>query len=580
MFGGLVIKLISNDWRYLMKTKRNLINILLWCIILIATSITLAFMRPIYDRSSHDLESFRSEYRDQHHGQDPYDYSENYDGDNPPNIYFVNGANYYLMSGYLQNALLRIVAITCIILFLIAFSIPCERSKTAPITTFFTKLIPYELTAITAVITVILTITYGAQYIYDLFSTKNTLFDILSPNFWRITFFSVVLFISYTTIIGISLIFRSILQEGKVALHEHSFLCKNSIVVEKYIKRMYQYIKTIDFHDKRNRHLIILLILNYIVLSLLCLTWIAGIFFAFLYSLCLFYLIHKRNQRITADYTVLSDIIEQLAQGKLKQDINMDLGAFNSCKVNLQNLQNNFHHAVEQEVRSQNMKTELITNVSHDLKTPLTSIISYIDLLKKDDLSKEEHDKYISILQASSNRLKHLIDDLFEMSKANARNVTLNFMKLDIVSLLHQVQLDYENIFQQHNLILRNTFSSDKILLTLDSQKTYRIFDNLFSNISKYSLASTRVYVHVQEEVNDVSIAIKNISAVEPDFDSDNITERFVRGDKSRNTEGSGLGLAIAKSFTELQNGTIEIESEADLFKVLLHFPKRQNHTF
>lgn len=557
-----------------MRKNQNIINVLLWCIIIIATSITVAFMRPIYDRSHNDLDNYRSEYRSQHQGKDPYDYPDTYEENRETNVYYANKINYYIMSGYIQNGLLRIVAITCILLFLITFSIPIEKTKKAPITNFFTKYIPYEVTIIAAFIAIITTITYGSRYIYDLFSSKTVLFDILSPYFWKFASFSIVLFISYTAITGIALILRSIMQEGKAALHNHSLICKNSIMIKKNLKRIFQYVQAVNLSDKKNRHLIFLLILNYIVLFILCLTWVAGIFFAILYSLFLFYVINKRNKRIKADYATLSDIIEQLAHGSLKQDINMYLGAFNSLKPALQNLQNNFHNAVEQEVRSQNMKTELITNVSHDLKTPLTSIISYIDLLKKDDLSKEDHDKYITTLEASSNRLKHLIEDLFEVSKANSRNITLNYMKLDIVSLLHQVQLDYENIFQQHNLNLRNSFSSDKIFLTLDSQKTYRIFDNLFSNISKYSLNGTRVYIHVQEAVNHVDIAIKNISAVEPDFDSENITERFVRGDKSRNTEGSGLGLAIAKSFTELQNGTMEIELEADLFKVLIRFPK------
>lgn len=212
------------------------------------------------------------------------------------------------------------------------------------------------------------------------------------------------------------------------------------------------------------------------------------------------------------------------------------------------------------------MKTELITNVSHDLKTPLTAIITYVNLLKDEKDEKKQKD-YIDILERKSMRLKVLIEDLFEISKASSQNVNLNLMNVDIVNLFKQVKFELEDKFEEKGLEFRTTFPEEKVILRLDSQKTYRIFENLLNNIVKYALPGTRVYVEIEKTEKDVFIRLKNISATELTFNPEEITERFVRGDESRNTEGSGLGLAIVKSFVGLQGGSFHIETEADLFK-------------
>ena len=220
------------------------------------------------------------------------------------------------------------------------------------------------------------------------------------------------------------------------------------------------------------------------------------------------------------------------------------------------------------------MKTELISNFSHDLKTPLTSIITYVDLLKKDDITEEERKLYIDTLDKKSQRLKFLIEDLFEVSKANSGNVKVNLVKVDIVELIKQSEFELEDKFNKSKLTVKNNFPEDKIVLSLDSQKTFRIFENLFNNVSKYAMENSRVYVDVIEDENEVTILIKNISADEMNFNSNEIIERFTRGDKSRNTEGSGLGLAIVKSFVELQNGRFNIDIDGDLFKAVIKFNK------
>ena len=228
---------------------------------------------------------------------------------------------------------------------------------------------------------------------------------------------------------------------------------------------------------------------------------------------------------------------------------------------------------MEEEVKNERMKTELVTNVSHDLRTPLTAIITYTDLLKN-ETDEEKRKEYIDVLERKSLRLKVLIEDLFEISKAASKNVTMHYMKVDIVDLLKQVGLENDSKIKESSLEFRWKLPDHKLVMWLDSQKTYRIFENLIVNITKYAMPYTRVYIEMTETENSVRISMKNVSAAELDFDVDEITDRFVRGDASRNTEGSGLGLAIAKSFVELQHGTLKISTEADLFKADIVFPK------
>ena len=224
---------------------------------------------------------------------------------------------------------------------------------------------------------------------------------------------------------------------------------------------------------------------------------------------------------------------------------------------------------MDDEVKSQKLKTELITNVSHDLKTPLTAIITYVNLLKEENITTDQRREYLNILELKSLRLKALIEDLFEVSKANSQNITLNLTAVDIMSLIKQVAFEMSDKIEAANLELRMNLTDEKVLISLDSQKTYRIYENLFGNIAKYAMKGTRVYVNGFRIDDTVVITLKNISAQELTVDSTDLTERFVRGDASRNTEGSGLGLAIAKSFTELQGGDLRLELDGDLFKVI-----------
>ena len=330
----------------------------------------------------------------------------------------------------------------------------------------------------------------------------------------------------------------------------------------------YRYMMSFDVSTATNKIIIRILILNGIIVLLICCMWFYGFAGVLVYSLILYFILRKYISDLKRKYEILLRATNRIAEGNLNVTIQENLGIFEPFKPQIEKIQEGFRNAVEEEVKSQKMKTELITNVSHDLKTPLTAIITYVDLLKDETLTPEQRREYVNTLERKSLRLKVLIEDLFEMSKANSGSMTLNLMDVDLVNLLKQVQLELEEKIQEAELAIRMNLPEEKVILKLDSQKTYRIYENLMGNITKYALRGTRVYVDLIEDENSVSVVLKNISATELTVNPMELTERFVRGDSSRNTEGSGLGLAIAKSFVELQNGKMNIELDGDLFKV------------
>ncbi|WP_033066258.1 HAMP domain-containing sensor histidine kinase [Clostridium botulinum] len=251
-----------------------------------------------------------------------------------------------------------------------------------------------------------------------------------------------------------------------------------------------------------------------------------------------------------------------------------DRGILGKIAHNINNMKEGYKKSLEEQIKSERLKTELITNVSHDLKTPLTSIINYIDLLKKEDLSKDEINGYISVLDRKSKRLKSLIEDLFEASKMSSGAVELNIEKINVTALLKQSIAEFEEKITKSSLELKFKYDNNKTYANLDGKKTWRVFENLINNIIKYSQPNTRVYIDLIETNTKIIITMKNISRYEMDFSADEIFERFKRGDKARNTDGSGLGLAIAKSISELQGGSLNIIIDGDLFKVIVEFNK------
>jgi hypothetical protein len=337
--------------------------------------------------------------------------------------------------------------------------------------------------------------------------------------------------------------------------------------------KMYSFIVGINLQEKSDKTIFKIVGVNFIILAVLCSMWFFGIGVLFIYSVVLFTIMRKYYRDLSAKYRILLEATNQIAEGNLDVTVEEDLGMFDPFKTEVQKIQSGFKVAVGEEVKSQKLKTDLISNMSHDLKTPLTAIITYVNLLKDDNITNDQKKAYIDVLEKKSMRLKALIEDLFEISKANSNNVTLDLADVDIVSLMKEVSLELSDKMEESTIDFRWNLPDDKIVLPMDGQKTYRIFDNLLTNIMKYAMPYSRAYIDMKKDNSNVVITMKNVSAAELDFNPDDITERFVRGDQSRNTEGSGLGMAIAKSFVELQNGKFQVEVEADLFRVIITWP-------
>lgn len=285
-------------------------------------------------------------------------------------------------------------------------------------------------------------------------------------------------------------------------------------------------------------------------------------------------LVFRWIYRFLLQLAYIQNYSKKLSDGNFNLQADENIGIFSKTAQYLNRIKTGFKTALEEEVRSQNMKTELISNVSHDLKTPLTSIINYSDLLKQPNLTKEQQEEYIDTIHKKSQRLKVLIEDLFEASKASSGNIKLQTERLDIVSVFRQTMGELEEKIQVSKLDFRLNLPKEPVYCMIDGKRTYRVFSNIISNITKYSLEHTRVYIDATEQDKSITFEFKNISSYEMNFAADEIMERFKRGDESRNTEGSGLGLAIAKSLTELQGGSLEIEIDGDLFKLFVSFPK------
>ena len=273
--------------------------------------------------------------------------------------------------------------------------------------------------------------------------------------------------------------------------------------------------------------------------------------------------------------TRLQEGSKRIAEGDFSTPIDTK-GLFWEFKTHAENINkvgDGIANAVEKQMKSERFKTELITNVSHDIKTPLTSIINYVDLIKKEEIENEKVQEYIDVLDRQSSRLKKLIEDLMEASKASTGNLAVNFEKCDARVLLTQIVGEFEEKTAANQLEMIVESPDVPVNVKVDSRHIWRVLDNLLGNICKYAQPGTRVYINLVQEGNEAVISFKNISRYRLNISSEELMERFVRGDSSRNTEGSGLGLSIAQSLTNLMHGTMELFVDGDLFKVVLRFP-------
>ncbi len=249
-------------------------------------------------------------------------------------------------------------------------------------------------------------------------------------------------------------------------------------------------------------------------------------------------------------------------------------GEFKQLSEDINTITSGLKIAVQNEVKSEKLKSEIITNVSHDIKTPLTSIISYVDLLKREGLHSPNAPKYLDVLDRKSSRLKTLTEDLFEAAKATSGSIQPNFEKVHVNALVSQILGELDEKIVESKLIFKVTAQKDKIYAIADGRLFSRVMENLISNILKYAQKESRVYIDINETEKEVYACFKNVSAYELNIPVDELMERFKRGDESRSSEGSGLGLAIAKSLMEIQNGILKLSIDGDLFKAEIRLPK------
>ena len=341
--------------------------------------------------------------------------------------------------------------------------------------------------------------------------------------------------------------------------------------------RILRWIKSLITSMTRNANMTVKLILIFIAFGILNIIGFSlsisepiGIFILIAIWVYAFAKMHQWLVR----YIEIKNAINEIYMGNTEVHLDEKRynGSLNSMAIQVNDIAGGLSNAIQEKLKSERLKTELITNVSHDIKTPLTSIINYVDLLKKEKMPNEQAEEYLNILDNKSQRLKRLTEDLVEASKASSGNIKLNIEKLNVNELLKQVSGEFEDKFKSRNLEEVMSLPEKNVYINADSRYMYRILENMYSNISKYAMDNTRVYIDVIPNNNRITIQMKNISKEKLNISTEELMQRFVRGDSARNTEGSGLGLSIATSLTTLQGGTFNIYLDGDLYKVIIEF--------
>lgn len=494
------------------------------------------------------------------------------------NFYYVNGVAPDHMTDptwdFGEGGFRYVAAFAAILIALLALLLPLI--KPLGIGTGFAAKLPFEL----SLVGVTFVLSFYGELRKTAWETANGFFvtepsqTILSESALHILDYSVnlLLLLLLGSILYIAVLsFRRIFVIGpRRYLKEQTLTGMVCAWLLRHLKKFFQSLSDVDLTDRSNKLIIKLLAVNFVILALFCSIWVLGIAVLIPYTLLLFFLMRRYVNDLKLKYSILLGAASKMAEGNLEVEIEENIGVFEPLKEEFSKVQHGFRKAVEEEMKSQRLKTDLITNVSHDLKTPLTAIITYVNLLKDENITPEERASYINTLDMKSQRLKHLIEDLFEVSKASSNNISMNLMEVDLVDLMKQVLLETEEKLRQSEVEVRMQLPEEKVVLILDSEKTYRIFENLIINIAKYAMPHSRAYITLETPSDKVVVTLKNVSSTELNFHTEEITERFVRGDQARNTEGSGLGLAIVKSFVELQGGRFQILVDGDLFKAVI----------
>lgn len=314
-------------------------------------------------------------------------------------------------------------------------------------------------------------------------------------------------------------------------------------------------------------------IINGILFSIFAVSW--NKFFPFIFIIIFNIAAIYFTSKALASLHIIMGAVKEISSGNMEYSVNINKIStpFLQFYGNIQKIQDGLKNAIAEALKGERMKIDLITNVSHDLKTPITSIITYVDLLKQEDLNIETAEKYVSILDEKSLRLKHLVEDLIEASKASSGNLSVQTEKINLYELIQQAYGEFEDKINNAQLDIRIQVSDQPPIIRADGKHMWRIIENLLSNVVKYSLINSRVYMDITASDTHGILTIKNISSSPLDMTPEQLTERFVRGDESRTTEGSGLGLSIAQSLTALQGGQFEIQIDGDLFKTIVKIP-------
>ncbi len=472
--------------------------------------------------------------------------------------------------GYMVLILI-IGAVSILVLIIAAFAIPYSLQNKTAICRGFNKM-PLELKLFAWVLLVGLcginvAVLNSHSYGYINLVTK-IVYDV-NPYFYiigiPITF--ILYLLVYLGAVYIKYIYHMGFKEGFI---DNCLLARVLLSFIRNTKKIFKRVMAIDLREDNQRKLIGIAVMNFLVIVILGSGGSVGFILAVIYSIIVF----KYILGLIENAAELNQASAQVAGGNFDIKVDEDMGILTPMAQNLNNIKQGFSVAVDKEIKSERMKSELISNVSHDLKTPLTSIITYVDLLKNEGVESDTQKEYIDIIDKKSQRLRILIEDLFEASKATSGNIDFNLENIDVVALFRQTLGELEEKINESNLQFKINAPENKVMCNLDGRRTYRIFANIISNILKYSMQDSRVYIDVIEGEQKIDFIFRNISAHEMNFDPSEIAERFSRGDESRSTEGSGLGLSIAKSFVELQGGTLDIIIDGDLFKLTVAFPK------
>ncbi|MBQ2041043.1 MAG: HAMP domain-containing histidine kinase [Lachnospiraceae bacterium] len=288
--------------------------------------------------------------------------------------------------------------------------------------------------------------------------------------------------------------------------------------------------------------------------------------------------IYTRLYKHTKQRASLRTAVREISEGETGLTLPLEEYSGNELELarSLNSISDGLDRAIHEQVKAERLKADLITNVSHDIRTPLTSIINYVDLIKREDIDNEKIREYVDVLDKKSARLKNLTEDLLEASKASSGNVKLEMTRLDMVELASQAGGEFEDKFAARRLELELNTPEQHAYVLADGRHLWRVFENLYNNAAKYALEGTRVYADVYSRDNNYVFTIKNVSSEKLNISPDELTERFVRGDESRSTEGSGLGLSIAKSLTKLMGGELVIEIDGDLYKASVVLPRHE----